>query len=188
MAGNLMSIPYTIALALAVLAATVVAGRSKGRRAALKGLLLSSPVVLVLQLYCWHEEFRSYAKSYLFSSSAYRCESYGEQAAAATVPLPSRTVFLGKQDACSPFYLAYESEDRTIRFYERKLQAWANDGTIVKFEERQREQREGNEVSVREFRIQWPSGVVATVDIRRLADSKRRMIVVRIAPGNAGSL
>ncbi|MGO4500789.1 hypothetical protein AB4114_33505 [Paenibacillus sp. 2RAB27] len=46
------------------------------------------------------------------------------------IPLPKRTVFKGKQNVCSPFYLTYVDERDFKSFYQEELNKLKEKGTI----------------------------------------------------------
>ncbi|RED55400.1 MULTISPECIES: hypothetical protein [Cohnella] len=144
MAGNMLYIPYSILLVVGVIVFAVVIQLKKGKRHTRYFLMVSLPVLVIFLFYFWNSTFNNYVKSYLFPSRAFECE-YIEELKNLALPLPERMVFKGKEDACSPFYLAYVSADDFKAFYQEQLSRMERQGEIKNFAYVEREDQYGAE-------------------------------------------
>lgn len=133
MAGNILYIPYTIIMSIALIICIVIIGIKKGKGSTKKILIYTIPIIALFQLYFWNLEFNNYVSSYLFPSKVYECESYMEEQINISIPLPKRTVFHGKSDGCSPFYSTYIDDKEFHSFYEKELKILQNNGKIESF-------------------------------------------------------
>lgn len=120
MAGNILYYFYSSFLLIAWIVILAIVGKRKGLAAIKQALLITTPLVVLSGLYYWNWDFNSYVKSYLFSNKVYTCDDM-EELSHLSIPLPSRTVLMGKADACSPFYSTYANEKTFKAFYEEEL-------------------------------------------------------------------
>jgi hypothetical protein len=132
LAGNILYIPYTVLIFIGLIFLVVIIKLKKGKRATKNFLIISIPILILFQFYFWNLEFNNYVKSYLFPSKAFKCE-YVEELKNISIPLPERTVFLGKEDGCSPNYLAYVNANDVKSFYQKELKTLKDKGEIQKY-------------------------------------------------------
>lgn len=118
MASNPAYVPFTFVLAAALIALLGIGWAQRKKRLG-RGVLIVSPLAAAfLLLYFWHIPFHDAARSVLAPSRSYSCELDGDGSRTLepfTIPLPKRTVFKGKTNACSPFYRTYATNDRRAR-------------------------------------------------------------------------
>jgi energy-coupling factor transporter transmembrane protein EcfT len=133
MAGNILYIPYTVIMIIALIVCVLIIGIKKGTGSTKKFLTFTIPIIALFQLYFWNLEFNNYISSYLLSSNVYECESYMEEQINISIPLPQRTVIHGKSDSCSPFYSTYVDDKEFYSFYEKELKILQNNGEIESY-------------------------------------------------------
>ncbi|RIE03559.1 hypothetical protein D3H35_11005 [Cohnella faecalis] len=132
MAGNLLYMPYTFLMIIGLIILFVIIMLKKGKRAVKVFLSISVPVLILFQFYFWNLEFNNYVKSYLFPSKAFKCADI-EELKSLSIPLPERTVFKGKEDGCSPFYLTYVNVNGFKSYYQKELQTLKDTGKIQNY-------------------------------------------------------
>lgn len=133
MAGNIMYIPYTIFMIIGLIILIVVIIKLwKGNRVAKNLLIMSLPILILFQVYFWNIQFNDYVKSYLFPSKAFEC-IYEKQLKNISIPLPERTVFKGREDACSSFYSTFVNVNDFKFFYQEELEKLKDKGEIEKY-------------------------------------------------------
>lgn len=160
MAGNILYIPYTVIIVIALLGTATFIQLKKGKAALQKFLLVSVPITFVLQVYFWNDTFNDYVKSFVFPSKVFTC-SHADDLKDIAIPLPRRTVFHAKSDGCSPLYSTYVDDREFIRFYEEVLPIMKSRREIADFHyvERQND----NWADEKGFQLDLVSG--ATVEI-----------------------
>ena len=136
----------------------------RGKRHTRIFLTVTLPVLAIFLCYFWNSTFHNYVKSYLFSSRAFECE-YIEELKNLSIPLPERMVFKGKEDACSPFYLAYVGSDDFKAFYQEQLSIMERQREIKSFTYVEREDRYG--VEHNGYVAELPSGSRIEIFMRR---------------------
>jgi len=132
LAGNILYIPYTILICITLIIFVFVIKLTKGKRATKNFLIISIPIFILFQFYFWNIEFNHYVKSYLFPSKVFDCGNEAELKHI-SIPLPKRTVFQGKEDACSPFYLSYVNVEEFKSFYQEELKTLKSKGEIQNY-------------------------------------------------------
>ncbi|MFB9324696.1 hypothetical protein ACFFSY_01925 [Paenibacillus aurantiacus] len=120
MAGNILYFFYSGFVLVAWMAILVIFAMKKDVGSMKKVVLVTTPLVVLCGFYFWNGEFNNVVKSYMFSSKAFECD-YTAELTHLSIPLPNRTVFMGKENACSPFYLTYADEKTFTDFYEEEL-------------------------------------------------------------------
>lgn len=130
--GNILYIPYTIFMIIGLIILFMILKVAKSKKVPSILLIISIPIFIFIQCYFWNLTFNHYVKSYLFPSKVFECE-YEEELKNISIPLPERTIFLGKQNICSPFYLAYVSVHDFKAFYQEELKELKEKGKIQKY-------------------------------------------------------
>jgi energy-coupling factor transporter transmembrane protein EcfT len=179
LAGNILYIPYTIFIIIGLIILVVVIKLKKGKRANRNFLIISMPIVILSQFYFWNSEFNNYVKSYLFASKVFECE-YIEELKNMSIPLPKRTVFKGKEDICSPFYLAYVNTSDFISFYQEELKTLKDKEKIQKYIYIERKDNYWTEN--KGFAVELSSGSKIDIFIRRREGSG--LISIVFEPNN----
>jgi hypothetical protein len=95
-------------------------------------LVISIPIFIIFQCYFWNVRYNDYVKSYLFASGIFECE-YEDELKYMAIPLPKRTIFKGKQNVCSPFYLTYVDDRGFKSFYQAELTKLKDKGEILNY-------------------------------------------------------
>ncbi|NOU67820.1 hypothetical protein GC096_27725 [Paenibacillus sp. LMG 31461] len=143
MAGNILYIPYTIAMIIGLLILIVIVKVAKRKKVPSIILMISIPIFIIIQCYFWNVNYNNYVKSYFFPSKIFECE-YEDELKNMAIPLPKRTVFKGNQNVCSPFYLTYVNERDFKSFYQEELNKLKDKGTIQDYSD-----MENNKFAVR---------------------------------------
>jgi hypothetical protein len=164
LAGNILYIPYTVFIIIGLIILVVIIKLKKGKRATKNFLIISIPILILFQFYFWNLEFNDYVKSYLFPSKVFECE-YEEELKNISLPLPKRTVFEGKEDVCSPFYLAYVNVSDFKSFYQEELKTLKSEGKIQKYNYIERKDNDWTEY--KGFVLELSSGSKIDIFIRR---------------------
>ncbi len=138
----------------------IVISFKKDKRAMKGFLMISLPLIILFQFYFWNLNFNNYVKSYLFASKGFECE-YEEELKNLIIPLPERTVFKGKQDGCSPFYITYVNVTDFESFYQKELKSLKNQGKIQSYRDIERTDKDWTEDQG--FVVELPSG--STIEI-----------------------
>ncbi|CAM3953020.1 hypothetical protein COLU111180_16350 [Cohnella lubricantis] len=171
-------IPYTFFMVLGLIVLVAALLLIKRRRAARYILIAALPVLLLIQCYFWNAEFNLYAKSYLFASRSYQCE-YADEQSGLSIPLPRRTVILGREDGCSPFYFTYVDASQFKSFYDKELARLKEGGDIVNYRCDEREDRYA--ARYKEYAVDTPGGSQVTIAYRQ--DAGGRFISIDMNPG-----
>ncbi|WLD93768.1 hypothetical protein [Alkalihalobacillus sp. AL-G] len=158
MAGNLLYIPYTIILVIVLIVVGVVI-QIKYRKLFRKFLAISLPMVMIVQFYFWNVDFNRYVKSYLFSSKVFKFE-HQQELKGISIPLPNRTVLLGKEDGCSPYYITYVEDKEFISFYMEELERLEKRAGIDNYSFLERNEEKG-------FTVELPSNSKIDIMIHR---------------------
>ncbi|MGO4500146.1 hypothetical protein AB4114_30190 [Paenibacillus sp. 2RAB27] len=125
-------IPYTIIMIIGLFILIVILKGAKSKKVPFILLIISIPIFIIFQCYFWNGTYNNYVKSYLFPSKVFECE-YEEELKNIAIPLPKRTVFKGKSNICSPFYLSYVDDRDFKSFYQEKLNKLKDKGTIQNY-------------------------------------------------------
>ncbi|WP_158587550.1 hypothetical protein [Neobacillus notoginsengisoli] len=134
---------------LAVIIITWLIVRFKSNKRMTKIFLsISLPIFIIIQLYFWNLEFNNFVKSYVFPSRDFVCEDYGVEVKEIAIPLPKRTVFLGKEEACSPIYSTYVSDTYFLDFYKTELDSMKNRGEVLSYSYVENKDEIGFEVEI----------------------------------------
>ncbi|MFN7249828.1 MAG: hypothetical protein ACK4M9_03465 [Anaerobacillus sp.] len=149
MSGNLLYIPYTVILIICLAVIGLIIN-IKCKRSLNKYLIVSIPIFVLIQFYFWNLDFNYYVKSYLFPDNSYECDYYSEDGDI-IIPLPKRTVFQGKQDVCSPFFLTYVNQDYFLEFYQNEVIAMKINGEVQNYKFVEKKNSKG-------FEIELPNG------------------------------
>lgn len=91
-----------------------------------------------------------------------------------SIPLPRRTVFLGREDACSPFYLTYVDGDQFKAFYGKELAVLKKRGEAADYRYDERKDRYGTEY--KEYLVDLASGSRIAISYHR--DAEGRFITI----------
>ena len=166
MAGNILYILYTFLMGIGLILLVAVLSYKKRKRAAVVVLIASIPVLILTQCYFWNAEFHRYVKSYAFPSRAFTCK-YVEEWHGLSVPLPARTVLLGRENACSPFYLTYAEVNKFEAFYRRELERLKDEGKIRAYENAERADEYGSQYT--EYTAELTSGSKIHIAYKREA-------------------
>lgn len=163
MTGNILYIPYTFLMIIGLIILVTVIMFKKGKRGGYV-LIISIPVFILFQFYFWNVEFNGYVKSYLFPSKLFECE-YEEELDHLSIPLPERTIFLGKEDFCSPFYSTYVNVNEFKSFYQEELKTLKSKGKIQSYH--YIEPKDNYWSENKGFVVELPSGSKIDIFIRR---------------------
>ncbi|QJC52638.1 hypothetical protein HGI30_14395 [Paenibacillus albicereus] len=192
MASNPAYLPYTVLL-VAALAVLLGIGWAKRKKRLGRAALLLSPLAAALMLlYYWHPPFHDAARSLLAPSRSYSCEHEGDASRSLepfSIPLPKRTVFLGKSDACSPFYRTYATVDEFNRLYESELKDGKRSGAISGWTRIEPEIAEDGSGCVSEgYGLRLRDGRTVTIRMSAYAGEREmRMIAIEVPLTAEGS-
>lgn len=173
MTGNILYMPYTIILIIALIIIGIEVSVKLGKRKAKIFLAIFMPIFVIIQFYFWNIEFNDYVKSYLFPSKSFVCEYTAKEDQGTSIPLPKRTVFHGKEDVCSPFYTTYISDTYFKEFYQKELNAMKNKGGIQNFHYKEQMNKKG-------FEVQLLSGTKVVIFIKRHDSFEKAGIKIQI--------
>ncbi|MBB6637981.1 hypothetical protein [Cohnella thailandensis] len=168
LAGNILYIPFTFLMAIGLILLVAVLAYKKGKRAAAVALLPSIPILILFQFYFWNAEFHHYVKSYAFPSRTFTCK-YEEEWHGLSVPLSERTVLLGSEDVCSPFYLTYAEVNKFESLYRRELERLKDEGKIRAYENAERANAYGSKYM--EYTAELSSGSKIHIAYKREAST-----------------
>jgi hypothetical protein len=176
MAGNILYFPYSGLMGLGLIILVILFLIKSSREMVKKILLFAIPIVVVFQFYFWNSEFNNYVKSYVFSSKAFACDMDGRMNSI-SIPLPERTVFKGKEDVCSPFYLTFVHADDFIAFYEEWLESLKSKGELQEYHYIERKYADG--VEDKGFEVKLTSGSEIVIFIRKSEEWRSISIQIR---------
>ncbi|TCT20927.1 hypothetical protein EDD68_11255 [Melghiribacillus thermohalophilus] len=177
MAGNLLYIPYTIFIILAVILISFILASKAGNRAAKHFFMAAVPVVVLIQFYYWNLDFNDWVKSYLFSSSEFVC-GYADELEELPIPLPERTVLKGREDFCSPFYITYTDFYDFMSFYAEKLKEMKRNGDVKSYQFMER----GSEHLSKGYAVILNSGSSLEIVMRNSEDPGKRLLSIDYEP------
>lgn len=192
MASNPAYVPFTFLLAAALIALLGIGWAQRKKRLG-RGVLIVSPLAAAfLLLYFWHIPFHDAARSVLAPSRSYSCELDGDGSRTLepfTIPLPKRTVFKGKTNACSPFYRTYATVDEFNRLYGSQLEDWKRSGAIAGWTRIEPEAAgDGSAWTSEGFDARLNDGRIVSIRMRTATgESGGRMVVIDI-PATTGGL
>lgn len=121
-----------------------------------------------MDIYFWNSEINAFTKSYLFPSKTYTCEFY-EKAREVSVPLPERTVFHGRSDACSPHYSTYSSNEAFHAFYSVSLDRLMGNGVIQDYAIEKNDS----------YAVYLHTGAYYVIEYRERSNAKRNGITIK---------
>ncbi|MGD8190643.1 hypothetical protein ACQCN2_11750 [Brevibacillus ginsengisoli] len=132
MTGNILYMFYSVFITVSMIILSVTIRVKKGSSSLKSFIILSLPILLFIQVYFWNSKFNDFTKSLLFPSKVYEC-GYVEDLKNISIPLPKRTVFHGKEDACSSRYSTYINDHEFTHFYENELNKLTNKKEIKNY-------------------------------------------------------
>ncbi len=169
MAGSILYIPYTFILIVGLTVIGLIIRLKKSNRITYKFLVVSILIFVLFQFYFWNLDFNNYVKSYLFSDKSYECGYYSDDGDV-LIPLPKRTVYKGKQDACSPFYSTYINEDYFLEFYQDEISSMKNKREVQNYKYVEKKNKKG-------FEIELSSGFRVDIFIRNDSEETQKGII-----------
>lgn len=126
--ASLSYLLFSIVILISLITITLVIGLVKGWYKVGKFLAFSIPLSILILSYFWSQGINNFVNSYISPTKGYECNSLGE---IIEIPLPKRTVFIGKSENCDLSYRTYIDEEKFVSFYNDQLSK-LKDSNLIK--------------------------------------------------------